>query len=285
MASLNLKREIIASLPQAKLYCSTDEDSPCAKANSTLLFGCNGILKTPDQYIINENTFNGTYEPQTSTLAKCMCNQEFYDQLSGCIECFKNYSKVHFEVAPVTRFKILCADHFSTEFTESPPETIKSNKTKYVIGISVAVLLLIILGIIVYLYSNTVNTPLMKSFANKNRSELDVYYPPPTSLENVSHHYPPPNSQQSHPPSDTPISPVSQQQPPSPLPTSSSDYQQQQTYYPTSSNQPVSNIQIPTQSVSGEIPYYPPPANPSDLPPYPGSQNHNPPGSYYGNQY
>jgi hypothetical protein len=47
-----------------------------------------------------------------------MCNQQYYDTLSQCLECFVNATKAEFKISPIEEYKEQCKK-VGTTFTQT----------------------------------------------------------------------------------------------------------------------------------------------------------------------
>uniref|UniRef100_A0A1D1XCQ3 Cysteine and tyrosine-rich protein 1 n=1 Tax=Anthurium amnicola TaxID=1678845 RepID=A0A1D1XCQ3_9ARAE len=174
----------------------------CSAANDTIK-RCNGIIKTPNEYI-EENIRSGTYEPDDRFLARCMCNQPYYDLLSTCIGCFNNATKTGFKVAPLDKYEEECKN-LGTTFTETMPDKIPSSiPPKLILGVvgGVIIVVLIVVGIIIFKYykrRNAKDKVSVEGAGNLSTSNSNKY-PPPASYNQHSQYTPPPSDSPYYPP-------------------------------------------------------------------------------------
>ncbi|GBB83490.1 hypothetical protein RclHR1_01020031 [Rhizophagus clarus] len=178
----------------------------CTNANDTLKL-CNGSFKTPDKYI-EEGIRNGTYRPEDRSLARCMCNQPYYDTLSKCLGCFVNATGTEFVVSPIEDYKKQC-DKAGTTFTQTMPE-IKSTITpaiKWGLVGGILLVVIVFIGIIVYnryKKKNSKDKHKISVEGSGNLSTSDEKYPPPQSpsVQYRNEYAPPADTPYYPPPSD-----------------------------------------------------------------------------------
>ncbi|CAG8541786.1 1617_t:CDS:2 [Funneliformis mosseae] len=214
----------------------TAPDSACRNVNDTLKL-CNGVMVTPDKYI-EKDIHNGTYQPDSFSLARCMCNQPYYNMLEACVECFVNTTGKEFEVAPLEQYENRCKS-FGVTYTQEtppPPTTGIPSKVKLILSIGLFVISFGLLGMLLYkLYKRKKRRESERAFAEKlsadlvassNRGRL-------STGDTLTKTYPAPSSTPSHhrtPPRNTP--PSSGGPPP---PSSNISLPSPQPYYPPGS--------------------------------------------------
>lgn len=157
------------------------KDTACISANDTLKL-CNGLIKTPDKYI-EENIRSGVYKVEDRGLAKCMCNQPYYDTLSKCLECFVNATGTEFKVSPVEEYKEQC-EKVGTTFTQTIPQITSGIPPKYKWGL-IGGIALAVLGLIGFAmfkrYKKKKLTEKISAEGGGNLSTSNDKYPPPQS--------------------------------------------------------------------------------------------------------
>lgn len=173
----------------------------CTSANDTLKL-CNGLIKTPDKYI-EENIRSGIYKPEDRGLAKCMCNQPYYDTLSTCLECFVKATGTEFKASPIEEYKKECKE-VGTVFTQTMPQITSgvSPKIKWGLIGGVALVVVSLIGFAVYRrYKNKKATDKISAEGDGNMTTSNDKYPPPQSPQ-YRYQY-----GEYTPPSDTPYYP------------------------------------------------------------------------------
>ncbi|CAB4399345.1 unnamed protein product [Rhizophagus irregularis] len=156
------------------------KDTTCISANDTLKL-CNGLIKTPDKYI-EENVRSGVYKVEERSLAKCMCNQPYYDTLSKCLECFVNATGTEFKVSPEEEYKKQC-EKVGVTFTQTM-QISSGISPKYKWGL-VGGIALVVLGLIGFAtfkhYKKKKLTEKISAEGGGKLSTSNDKYPPPQS--------------------------------------------------------------------------------------------------------
>ncbi|CAI2171033.1 8673_t:CDS:10 [Funneliformis geosporum] len=179
----------------------TEPDSACKNVNAILKL-CNGIMVTPDKYI-EQNIHNGTYQPDSFSLARCMCNQPYYNMLKTCLECFTNITETGFEIAPMEQYETKCKS-FGITFTQEmppPPTTGVPSKVKLILSIGLFVISFGLIGmLLLQLYRRKKRKEKEALFAAKQTAELAAGRGGRLSTDTLTKKYPLPSSSPTHRP-------------------------------------------------------------------------------------